>query len=263
MNKSVAFTLFMLMCILSAKSEPTVIANYYNLMQSLQAGNDEEAYNVREKLKKCFFSNPEAEKNGFSGVNVMDNYVSNDVIPSSTFIRRMAVAIHDDKRLRILSFNVGEPVKCAFPNMDKKNDIIYQTKVNVLFSINGTKKNVTDFISTSGNLITTITKESRVFDSYQAAIEAGILYNLKKYKEAYDIFLDLKKRNPEDANAIYRLAIMTAKGQGTKKNIPEAISLLKSILYLSPRDNNSWASLWNLKEKARTALYLLTVPNPV
>ncbi len=263
MKKIVTAILLIFISIYNIHSEPNIIENYYKLLQSLQSGNDEQAYYVRKSIQKCFFSTAEAEKNGFSGVNVTDNYISNEVIPASTFIRRMSTAIHDDKKLKIDSFNVREPQKCTFPNLDKKTDIIYQTKVNVTFSINDTIKNITDYISTSRNFITTITKESRIFDSYQATIDAGILYNQKRFKEAYDKFSEVINHNPNDVNAIYRIAIMTAKGQGVKKNISEAKSLLVSIIKMNTRYDSSFNTLWDIKEKARTALYSLNTNQTV
>lgn len=267
--------LFCASTVVAAPRPEDVVKSYYGYMKNLRsAQNEDDAYKLRKSIQKCFYSPGNGVDEGFSGVNVKDNYINKDVVASNTFAGRIARAIHREKSLTIDSHSISNIEKSTQPNLTGGDDEIYQICVSVNYSFCGENKQCTDYINIYKSNIVKISDEpsfkkssdnrSGEFNAEKSTELAGSMYSRKQYKEAYAEYKKILDHDPNDINALYRLAIMTAKGHGVKRNIDEAISLLHKVNSVRVNYNhNYFYRLWDLKTKATDAIYFLEHPHSV
>lgn len=82
----------------------------------------------------------------------------------------------------------------------------------------------------------------------QMEFEASRYFTQKRYKECYDTYLNILKYDPTNANACYRLALMSYSRQGCPKKDADK----KAMMYLNKADKYGDSSM---KEKIRNIRY--------
>ncbi len=248
---------------------PPVVDSYYTSIKGLETTNANKAFDLQECIMHCFAGKTKDDKSsGFSGINIYDNLtnnknnsLNNDTIPSNLFAQRLKRAIHEQKNLKLVAYTPVSSTYSMQPMLNGKGeDQLCQTKVEVTYlkdNINRIPR--TEYLGIVDNKIVKITNDEFNIDAVSLTIEAAKLYTQKKYKEAYEMYKKVLTIDPTDINALYRLGIMTVRGQGTKKNVSVAKSYLDRVIHLSSKDyKGSWWDLWNLKTKAEEAYYYVT-----
>lgn len=240
--------------------------DYYSSIKELETSNANRAFDLEDKIMYCFAGRSKNDKtSGFSGINIYDNLTSNDTIPSNVFAQRLRKSINEQKKLKLVSYNPTASVYAAQPILNGKDkDYLCQTKVEVTYlSIDNNNVSFTrprtEFLGIVANKIVSISNHELNVDALSLTIEAAKLYSQKKYKEAFETYKRVLSIEPNNINALYRLGIMTVKGQGTKKDRKVAEKYFYDATTVYEKSNSeSWYDLWNLREKAEDAYYYVS-----
>lgn len=254
--------------LISLAKTPPVVMEYYNSIKELETSDANQAYDLQNRIMYCFAGKNKDDISGFSGINIYDNLTANDTITSNVYAQRLRKIINEDKLLKLDYYNLQSSTYSSQPVLTGKGEVeLCQTKVEVIYLKNGIRLSPRiEYLGIVGNKIVSISNTELNLDAISLMLEAARLYTQKKYREAYSTYEKILSIEPNNMNALYRLGIMTVKGEGTKKNRKLAEQLFSRAMQVGiPKDFKSldelWESLdelWELKNKIRDAYYYVT-----
>ena len=228
----------------------SVVDTYYMSIQQLSGADPNEAFDLQNKIMLCFSGKTLNDRQtGFSGINIYNEFIGSDSIPSNLYAQRLMTAINKKKELKLNYYHKLDSAIFMQPQLNKKeeNYQLGQTKVTLEYVYKARPLSKTEFIGVVNNQIVRISDSEIGIDAMSLTIKAAEFYTNKKYKDAFLAYQQVIKIEPNNVNALYRLGIMTAKGQGTKRNISVAKSYFEKIIGLTWRDDNgSWYNMYNL-----------------
>lgn len=244
----------------NADNMPKVVDIYYSSLKNMETKDINEALTLEKTIKYCFYGVDANDKeSGFSGINLYDNILGMDTVASNVFVQRMRKAIHEDRNLKLVSYRPSTVMETAQPMLPGGSKIkIIQTSAEVKYLKDGKSDQRKEFIGIADDKICRISSTEFSADILSLTLQASQMYTNKKYKEAYDIYLKIIESEPDDANALYRLGVMTAKGEGTKKSNKKAKIYFNGVL--SAKSNVTFSisgSSSELRARSRDAIYYL------
>lgn len=241
---------------------PSVVNSYYSSIKGLETTNVNIAFDLQDRIMYCFAGKTRDDRSsGFSGINIVDNLISNDTIPSNLFAQRLRKAIHEERVLKLVTYNPISSTYSMQPMLSGKGeDQLCQTKVEVTYMKSPLQETSrVEYLGVVDNKIVSLTNNEFNIDAVSLTLEAAKLYTQKRYSDAFKTYKKVIEIEPNNINALYRLGIMAVKGQGIKKNLTLAKQYLKKATNITSKDyKGEWWDLWNLRTKAEEAYYYVT-----
>lgn len=274
MIKILFTTLILLLSGLNLLADPTpnVVSVYYSSLKELETKDVNEAFDITNNLKSCFAGISRNDNvSGFSGINIVD-FIQKDTTSSNNFVARLEQRIHKDRTLGLSKSKIQSSTVSMQPEMyaeDKEKDVIIQTVVNTQYwytdeSAFSIKRNInqTEYLAVVNNKIVRLGTEEFNLDVVSITIRAAQLYSLKKFKEAYNLYEEALKIEPNNVNVLFRMGVMVAKGQGIRKDYKKAKEYFTKIMNMSSTDAKTdfMYEFYYLRDKAKMAYYYLTHP---
>ncbi len=226
-------TVYMALCFVpvfaAAPSTPSVVETYYRSVQAMSdAQNESDAYNYRTTMQNCFIG---TDNRGINVPNDFYNWGYNDVrrIPSNTYAIRLQDLCYNTREVRLKQYNiVGNSYVSEVDLRESRTRDYIQTIVSKTFSHNGKTETITDTVLVEKDKIVQISNrissggETDEVDISVLRAKAAAYYTSKRYKEAYMAYERIISLDPNNANAYYRLGLMTFWRQGCKLSHKEA-----------------------------------------
>ena len=219
--------LYTLMVHAVSPSTPAVVKTFYNSMIGLScATNDSEAYDYRESIMKCFRGK---ENSGIPIPNDFYNwgYNKETKIPSNQYALRFEELSYKQKQLHL---EYSEGISLYISEVDLKqyknqSSGLIQTVIKKTLSDGKISKTFSDTLIIERNEI--VIFKNSIFNDDGEDIEslrvlAASYYTSKKYYSAYKAYEKIIKIDPNNANAYYRLGLMTYWKQGCWFSTKEA-----------------------------------------
>ena len=253
---------------------PMCVKAFYAGMQTLsEAKDDQAAWDISKSMKECFYGDLATNPSGLDIPNDFRffNYDKKNIshedgsLTTSNYINRLTTYIYNEKVLKVeyrILKSVLDGAEPDFSNhgLSNKNTLV-TTYITKTFTLNGERKTFNDTVTTTlgtGLQKNKICEIRNGFGSFGASIEtlriqARRAYYAGRYQEAYKCYQQIIELNEKDADALYRIGLMTYYRQGCSYSKKEAHK--KGRNYLErvekiPYDPN----IKELREKASNVL---------
>lgn len=253
--------------ILSAQSAevPGVIHDYYSAMKSMYAADINAALDYEARMRFCY-SEPMNKPENYGGIWMKDCFfkIYEDSVSSYAFTKRFRENVNEKKEFKVNDYAPRSCKTFTPPDIDKKGEKRY-TLVEVHIEVSDRSKSHTEYVTVLNNKISKIRDTEWSEDIQSLMVKAAKLYTEKKYNEAYGTYRRIISADPNNADAYYRLGVMTLRGQGVKKNISEARDLFYQIKFLDWKKSESldfW-DFYEIKTKAEYAIYYIDHPQSI
>jgi len=207
---------------------PRAVNVFYNGMEQLtRIYSSGEASEIETQMRKCFkdeFDSGIELPNDFKFFRHDEGSIShtNKILTSTTYIAKLGEYAFKDKVLKvnvriIKSEKTGRMPEFKSGSISSSETYTYvNTLVEKTFRIKGKEWTYNDTVSTnvSTGLIETISNGNGMLDANALRVKAAIAYERKRYGEAYRLYEQIISIAPDDADAYYRLGLMTYWLQG-------------------------------------------------
>jgi len=207
---------------------PRAVNVFYNGMEQLtRIYSSGEASEIETQMRKCFkdeFDSGIELPNDFKFFRHDEGSIShtNKILTSTTYIAKLGEYAFKDKVLKvnvriIKSEETGRMPEFKSGSISSSETYTYvNTLVEKTFQIKGKEWTYNDTVSTnvSTGLIETISNGNGMLDANALRVKAAIAYERKRYGEAYRLYEQIISIAPDDADAYYRLGLMTYWLQG-------------------------------------------------
>lgn len=230
--KELLVIIFMLSsCIISAEVPvPTSVKTFYSGMQKLsQISDANRAYDISKSMKECFFGVDVSVSgiplpNDFRFFNYDDKNLSHrdHSLNSATYVNRLSDYIYKDRVLKVEYKILKNEYAGDQPDFNKgkisASSFIIATCVEKTYILRGTKKVFNDTVYTdySNGKISEIKNGhgETVKNIGTLRIKAALAYRLRRYDEAYKCYQEIISIADDNADALYRIGLMTYYQQG-------------------------------------------------
>lgn len=238
---------------------PAVVERFYAIMDKMwKAGSDADAYDCRELLKDCFLGKED------SGIPVPNDFYSwgytTHTVTTANQYANIYYELVRRKSLRMEKYAIGRSQYVSEvelkPYRGQGNELI-QTVVDKTFTDGRITRTFSDTLLVKRGEIVTIknsmsTDDGENIDALRAL--AASYYTLKQYYRAYRIYEKIIRIDPENANAYYRLGLMTFWRQGCR--LPRKEARRKGLEYAERAYRLGFY-------KAETAIYYMEHPQTI
>jgi len=248
---------------------PASVNTFYEGMKRLSHISDENvAYDIEKSMKNCF-SGMDISVSGvdlpndfrFFDYDKKNSISHNDAyLTSSNYVNRLKEYIYRDRVLKVESTVLKSEVVGDRPEFSKGrlsvSKSIVSTCVKKTYILNGIQKEFNDTVLTdySNGKISEIKNGNgkSIININSLRNKADQAYRLKRYYEAYKCYEQIVSIAPNDADALYRIGLMTY-FQYRDCRIPKRDRKSKSKVYLEQAQKNG--SYYSIGEKAKNALF--------
>ncbi len=232
---------------------PNVVSVFYRtLKQMSSASNDNQAYDYREIITNCFRGKED------NGINVPNDFYDWGYAKVKTMSSNSYAQLYEDfsyrqKRFRMDRYEIVKNQyrsEADFGKYKSQRCNIVQTVVRKTMT-NGTKsKNISDTLITEGDQIVVFRNSlfSGKSDKDEVDIEvlrvkAADYYSSGYYRLAYQAYIKIIELDPKNANAYYRLGVMTyyKKGCYPRNARKESLKYLEKAKELKYGEKAEWA----------------------
>jgi tetratricopeptide (TPR) repeat protein len=213
------FCSFLLLCNIKgyAVSTPEVVTTFYQTLHKLsQATSDSQATYCQDVIQDCFLGRHEV-----SGINVPNDFYSwgykaEKHIPSNVYSFRAYTLFYKDKKLKMSEYSIENSEYISEVDLEKyknKSKDLIQTVVKKTFTDGKISKTFSDtLIIEHGKISVFNNADTENINALRAL--AARYYSSKQYFLAYQTYERILKIEPKNANAYYRLGLMTFWRQG-------------------------------------------------
>lgn len=197
---------------------PSVVTRLYSAIATIsKANNAAQARDYKDVIIHCFHG----IEDGKSGIPVPNDFLRwNDdtakVLTAKTYANAIEELCYEQKRIRLSDYSIGKSHYLTEPEIKKrkyKPGIYIETIVTKTFTGNRISQTFQDTVIVEGEEITLLANSSytrdRIEDVKTLNALAAHYYTQKSYYRAYETYQKIIKIDPENANAYYRLGIMT------------------------------------------------------
>lgn len=217
-------------CIQAEVIIPNSVKTFYGGMKKLSGNIDaNEAYDICKSMKDCFFGMDVSVSgiplpNDFRFFDYDDKNLSHrdESLNSTTYVNRLSDYIYKERVLNVdykivESKFVGEQPDFQKGRMSVSASLI-ATYIEKVYDLQGLRKVFNDTVYTdysSGKINEIKNGNGKVFINIPSLrIKAALAYKLKHYEEAYKYYEQIISISENDADALYRLGLMTYYTQG-------------------------------------------------
>ena len=250
---------------------PNSVNTFYDGMKRLSQVSDENvAYDISKSMNDCFYG-MDISVSGISLPNDFrffdydkknSNSHNDATLNSATYVNRLKEYIYKDRVLKVEYRVLKSEVTGAQPDFHKGRLSVSQSLVSTCvektYVLNGFRKTFNDTVLTdfsngkiseikNGNGKTTININT-------LRNKAALAYRLKHYYEAYKCYEQIIAIAPNDADALYRIGLMTY-FQYDDCRISKKYRKSKAKDYLEKAQKNG--SYYGVGEKAKNVLFWL------
>lgn len=202
----------------SAVSTPEVVTTFYQTLQKLsQATNDRQATDCQDIIQDCFLGRSEV-----SGINVPNDFSTwgfkeEKHIPANVYSRRAYILFYEEHKVKMTDYTIEESEYISEVDLSKyknKSKDLIRTIVRKTFS-DGVKTRAfadTLIIDKGGKISVFNNAETEDVNALRAL--AANYYSSKLYYHAYRTYERILQLEPKNANAYYRLSLLTFWRQG-------------------------------------------------
>ena len=244
-------------------STPMVVEQLYSTLKKLSnTSNEIYAFDYREQIKDCFRGKED------SGIPVPNDfyewgYKAHKSLPANQYANMFYELAYQKKSLKVEKYTIGSSKYVSEVELGKylnQNKVYIQTIVKKTFT-DGTKKSRTfsdTLLVENGEVVQF---RNAILDSEVEDIEAlrrlaASYYSSKLYYRAYKTYEKIISLDPANANAYYRLSLMTYWRQGCSYR--EKFATKKAIEYANKAKILGYDS-----QKTETVLYYYKHPQSI
>ena len=243
-----------------APATPAVVERFYAIMDKMwKAGSDVDAFDYREHLKDCFRGKRD------SGIPVPNDfyswrYTADTETTANQYANMYYELAYRKKAIRMEKYAIGSSQYVSEVDLrqyrSQSNGLI-QTVVDKTFTDGRITRTFSDtLIVERGEIV--VFKNSMSTDDGEdidaLRVLAASYYTLKQYYSAYRIYEKIIRIDPENANAYYRLGLMTFWRQGCR--LPRKEARRKGLEYAERAYRLGFY-------KAETAIYYMEHPQAI
>lgn len=221
----IVFIVFMTCkCLAINPSTPATVERFYSSMKKLtETASASEAQSLQEAMQYCFlYGKPTSKHNTLSGINIPNDLFTlgdNDlkIIGSTLYTQRLKNKVFNNSDFKV-TYSIGSSRYAQEPDLKKfkSKDYPYvETCVTKTFTMGGSSITFQDTLLTrvEDGLIASLHNGIRMSDEEESLeslrARAAGYYSAKMYYRAYGIYEKIIALDPSNANAYYRLGIMT------------------------------------------------------
>lgn len=219
---------------------PAVVTRLYNTIATISKANSAaQARDYKDIIIHCFHG----IEDGKSGIPVPNDFLSwsNDttkILTAKNYANAIEKLCYEQKIIRLSNFSIGKSHYLTEPEIRKrkyKPGIYIETIVTKTFTDNRISQTYQDTLIVEEEEITLLANSSytrdRIEDVKTLRALAAHYYTQKSYYRAYEIYQKIIRIDPSNANAYYRLGIMTYYQKGC--NFPKKrLARKKGIEYI-------------------------------
>lgn len=211
-------------CIAAEVQTPLSVRTFYGGMQKLSQTSDANgAYYITKAMKECFYGIEQS----VSGCPLPNDFRffeydkknpshKDGSLNSTTYVNRLNDYIYKEHALKVNYRILKNEYKGEQPDFLKGRMAVSQafviTLIEKTYSLGGIKKIFNDTVYTdysSGKI-----SEIKNGNGVSLRVKAALAYQLKRYHEAYQCYEQIIAENARDADALYRIGLMTYYQQG-------------------------------------------------
>lgn len=261
MNKKKLLIAYLFVCnplvmLAISPSTPAVVELFYGTMKKITgADSDANAYDYREQLKDCFRGKKD------SGIPVPNDffewgYKTDSKITANQYANMFYELSYQKKALRIEKYTIGKSHyvnEADLKQYRNQSSGLIQTVITKTFTNGRITRTFSDTLIVERNEIVFFKNAISVDDGEDIealrAIAASY-YTSKRYYDAYRTYQKIIKIDSKNANAYYRLGVMTYYREGCWFSSKEATR--KAIEYVE----NAKALGFNSDKTSKTIYYM-------
>lgn len=247
---------------------PTAVTKFYNGMKKLtRIYSSSEASELETQMLQCFNDWRDSGidlPNDFKFFSYDEGSIThkNKTLPSQNYLAKLRDYAFLDRVLKINIKIMESKSEGRIPDFRSGNISSSEGYINTLvvktFKLNGKEWTYNDTVSTNAitGLIENISNGYGVINKNILRIKAAQAYEKQYYSEAYRLYEQIISIDPKDADAYYRLGLMTYWMQGCENKFrKKEYAHDKGIEYMSLALNNGYG------EKAKRAYIYMKYPN--
>ena len=271
----IAATLFLSVHVHGEVSTPASVNTFYGGMKRLSQVSDENvAYDIAKSMKYCFCGMDFSVSGGslpndfrFFDYDKKNSVSHNDDnLNSSNYVDRLKEYIYRDRVLKVEYRVLESEVTGLRPDFHKGrlsvSPSLVSTRVEKTYILNGYRKVFNDTVLTdyTNGKISEIKngKGKSIININSLRNKADLAYRLKRYMEAYKCYEQIVSIAPNDADALYRIGLMTY-FQYKDCGIVKKTRKDKAKAYLEQAQKHG--GYYGIGEKAKSALFWIKYYN--
>ena len=221
--------LFACACYAELPTPASIISFYKGMDRLSRATDDNSAAYICKEMKECFAIDIKEYPSGLMIPNDFRLFKHDEKKPShrdgsltsSNYVNRLDNYLYEEKSLKV-SYYIGKSVvDASIPDFNKSlcsSNYLVATYVKKTFTLDGE-------IFTFNDTVLTTYKDGRICEISNGGgfadinipalrIKAGRYYHHKDYHNAYECYKKILDFKTDDADALYRIALMTYYQQG-------------------------------------------------
>lgn len=227
---------------------PAVVMRLYSTIETIaKATSEAQARDYKDIIIHCFHG----IEDGNSGIDVPNDFLiwsnntTNKTLTAKIYAETIKKLCYEQKRIKLSQYSIGTSHYLTEPEIKKRGfepgkDYI-ETIVHKTFTDNRISKTFQDTVIVENEEITLLVNSSytrdNIVDVKTLRALAAHYYTQKQYYKAYETYQKIIDIDPKNANAYYRLGIMTYYQQGcrfSKKKTArkKGIEYIKRSLFL-------------------------------
>lgn len=217
--------LFLLTSMTSSIPTPPVVERLYSTIKIISnATNEAQAREYKDIIINCFHG----IEDGASGIPVPNDFLrwnnnTDKVLTAKTYANAIADLCYKQKKIKLSQYSIGNSRYLEEPEIKRRNyepGKYIETIVTKTFTDKKISITFQDTVIVEGNEITLLANSSYIHD-YIVDVKtlsalAAQYYTQRSYIKAYRIYQKIISIDPDNANAYYRLGIMTYYQKGCR-----------------------------------------------